>query len=157
MVSVEDDESWYGVMAPKVPSNCELILETDLAAYAGTIGRRGERFDVIVVDGGPRGHTRLKCSRAALEVWERPAPTEEPRVDCGGDVFGGVRRDERVVMASPSGPRQIRLIVSEAPSIGRRCVAIAEAARERVLLSATEPLDGPPLIEAQFEALVRLP
>jgi hypothetical protein len=66
VVSVEEDEKWYAVLAGKLPANCELILETDLLAYPDVIARYPDGFDVIVVDGAARGRTRLKCSRAAL-------------------------------------------------------------------------------------------
>jgi hypothetical protein len=67
VVSVEDDAEWYRQMAPRVPGNCQLILETDLGEYARAIMRTGERYDVIVVDGAARGKTRIKCSRTALD------------------------------------------------------------------------------------------
>jgi hypothetical protein len=66
VVSVEDDEEWYGVLAPKMPPNGELLLETDLRRYVEVISRYPDGFDVIVVDGAARGLTRLKCSAAAL-------------------------------------------------------------------------------------------
>ncbi len=66
VVSVEDDAAWHGRMLPRLPGNCELILETDLDEYPRAIARTGEPFDVIVVDGAARGKTRLKCSRTAL-------------------------------------------------------------------------------------------
>lgn len=67
VVSVEDDERWYERLASSLPANCELILETDLAEYPKVIHRYPDGFHVIVVDGAARGHTRLKCSHAALE------------------------------------------------------------------------------------------
>lgn len=67
VVSVEDEEEWHGLLRPQLPSNCELLLETDLAQYVDVIHRYSDGFDVIVVDGPARGRTRLKCSRAALE------------------------------------------------------------------------------------------
>lgn len=66
VVSVEDDERWFRMMAPKVPRNCELILEPDLDAYPAVIARSGDRYDVIVVDGAARGKTRLRCAEAAI-------------------------------------------------------------------------------------------
>lgn len=66
VVSVEEDEQWYGTLASRLPANCELILETDLATYPHVITRYRHGFDIIVVDGAARGRTRLKCSRAAL-------------------------------------------------------------------------------------------
>ena len=66
VVTVEDDERWYRMMAPRVPRNCELILESDLDAYAAAIGRSGDLYDVIVIDGAARGKTRLRCAEAAV-------------------------------------------------------------------------------------------
>lgn len=66
VVSVEDDETWFRMMRPRVPRNCELILESDLDAYPLVIGRSGGPFDVIVVDGAARGKTRLRCSHTAI-------------------------------------------------------------------------------------------
>jgi len=66
VVSVEDDETWYHIVRQKLAANCELVLETDLSAYADTLHRYGN-FDVIVVDGAARGHTRLKCARNAVQ------------------------------------------------------------------------------------------
>jgi hypothetical protein len=67
VVSVEEDERWYAALKARVPRNCELILETDLARYVEVIRRYPDGFDVIVVDGAARGRTRLKCSRVAIE------------------------------------------------------------------------------------------
>jgi len=66
VVSVEDDEEWYGITRSRLPENCELTLETDLDDYPAIIDRYAEPFDVIVVDGAARGHTRLKCARRAI-------------------------------------------------------------------------------------------
>ena len=66
VVSVEDDPAWFAAMRPRLPANCEMSLETNLAAYPAAIARTGELFDVIVVDGAARGRTRLKCAQQAL-------------------------------------------------------------------------------------------
>lgn len=66
VVSVEDDEEWYRITASRLPGNCELTLETDLEEYPAIIERYPEPFDVIVVDGAARGHTRLKCAKRAI-------------------------------------------------------------------------------------------
>ena len=66
VVSVEDDEAWYQKVRDRLPSNCELILQTDLAQYVDAIKAYPAGFDVIVVDGASRGGTRRKCARAAL-------------------------------------------------------------------------------------------
>ena len=62
VVSVDDDREWFQRLSEKRPSNCELILETDLYEYPGVIGRMGGLFDVIVIDGAARGNTRLTSS-----------------------------------------------------------------------------------------------
>ena len=64
--SVEDDADWYRRMAPRLPPNCELILEPDLDAYPSVVAQSGERYDVIVIDGAARAKTRLRCAEAAL-------------------------------------------------------------------------------------------
>jgi hypothetical protein len=71
VVSIEDDEAWFGSLRDQRPPNVELVLETDLHEYAAAILRYPEPFDVIVVDGAARGHTRLRCSRHALERLRR--------------------------------------------------------------------------------------
>jgi len=67
VVSVEDDEQWFGQVQSMAPPNVELMFEPDLSKFADTIRRRSERYDVIVVDGPARGRTRLKCSHAAVD------------------------------------------------------------------------------------------
>ena len=66
VVSVEHDRRWYQSMATRVPDTCELIFECDSDAYASTIERFRDGFDVIVVDGLVTGRTRLKCAKAAV-------------------------------------------------------------------------------------------
>jgi hypothetical protein len=66
VVTVEDDPAWHARIAPRLPPNVELILETDLRAFAEAITRFDERFDVIVIDGPARQRTRLRCAEAAL-------------------------------------------------------------------------------------------
>ena len=67
VVSVDDDEEWYRTTLARLPANCELTLETDLEEYPAVIDRYPGQFDVIIVDGAARGHTRLKCARRAIE------------------------------------------------------------------------------------------
>jgi hypothetical protein len=67
VVSVEEDDEWFGKMQPEVPANVELILETDIVPYVDVIHRFAREFDIIVVDGAARGGTRRKCSVAAIE------------------------------------------------------------------------------------------
>jgi hypothetical protein len=66
VVSVEDDPEWHVRMLSRVPRNVELLLETDLRAFAEAVTRFDERFDVIVIDGAARQRTRLRCAGAAL-------------------------------------------------------------------------------------------
>jgi Methyltransferase domain len=65
VVSVEDEDKWFLALSAELPANAKLIHEPDLAKYPDVIRSEG-KFDVIVVDGPARGHTRLKCSRAAV-------------------------------------------------------------------------------------------
>ena len=67
IVSVEDEESWSGNLRARVSPNCTLLHEADLRRYVNAIRRYPEGFDIIVVDGPARGHTRLRCARAAVE------------------------------------------------------------------------------------------
>jgi methyltransferase family protein len=69
VVSVEDDESWHARVAQRLESvaTATVILEPDLNAFVSTIELVPGPFDVIVIDGPGRGHTRLKCCKAAIE------------------------------------------------------------------------------------------
>jgi hypothetical protein len=51
----------------RVPANCTVLQEADLAKYVNTIFRYPDGFDIIVVDGPSRGRTRVKCAQAALQ------------------------------------------------------------------------------------------
>jgi hypothetical protein len=230
VVSVEDDQEWCRILSPRLPSNCQLILETDIYEYPAVIRRSGDLYDVIVVDGVARGMTRLKCAAEAVahlrpgglvildnadwlpesarllrsaglievdmtglgpvnryawttslflhrafaftargdrqpapgtgawaQTWEHPIPTEPPLVECRGEVFGGVRRDERFEIASPSGPYALRLIVSEIRQRNVRVAALIDVAADRVLLSLNEPFNGTRSVEAALDRLVRTP
>jgi hypothetical protein len=59
--SVEHLEDFYREVRPLLPSNCSLSLEIDPEAYIAAIAKRGEPYDVIVID----GHSRVACSRIA--------------------------------------------------------------------------------------------
>jgi hypothetical protein len=59
--SVEHVEDFYREIRPMLPSNCSLSLEIYPEAYLNAIARRGEPYDVIVID----GHSRVACSRIA--------------------------------------------------------------------------------------------
>ena len=211
VVSVEDDEQWMEKVRSMAPSNVDLIFEPDLSKFANTIRLRGERYDVIVVDGPARGRTRLKCSRAAvdhlqeggliildnsdwlpesskllrdsalLEVdmtgfapicahvqttslyfdrrfnvgplrnrqplpgigarlsnWEqRLEPTAGPQVECGGEVFRGVRHNRTKRFDTPDGPLELR-IISYLGADDIRSVAVLDVARDRVLVTQRE-------------------
>ena len=89
------------------------------------------------------------------QVWEHPVFTATPVVECGEDVFGGVRRDERFTVASPSGPREFRFLVAEAPPNNLRAAAVLDEQRACVLLSLTEKLDGKATVEQELEPLRR--
>ena len=67
VVSVEDDERWSERLRGHLPPNCTVLQEADLRCYVNAIRRYPQGFDIIVVDGPARGHTRLKCARAAVE------------------------------------------------------------------------------------------
>jgi hypothetical protein len=215
VVSVEDEEQWVRTLRPRLPANCELLLETDLAEYVNVIDRYNPEFDVIVVDGPTRGMTRLKCCRAAvrhlrsggmiildnsdwlpmsamilrdsglIEVdmfgffplsdgntqttslflhpafafkpsgqqprpgpgaviknWEPPLRSEAPFVECNGEVFAAVNRDEVFEFATPDGPRRFRLITTRRLADRGPWAAILDLDRDRVLLSIKEPTDG---------------
>ena len=230
VVSVEDDEEWYGIVSGKLPPNCELILEPDLHAYANTLSRYSEKFDVIVVDGAARGKTRLKCSRVALEhlreggmiildnsdwlpesarvlreggliqvdmtgfapisartqttsfflhrhfnfepkgprqpmpgpgaaemIWEQPTPTEPPLVEFGGEVFGGVYRDQPFTIASPEGAKTFRFLAGRSRQSGHDCAALLDVRQQRVLLAIGAPTDGRVSVEAELEAAISMP
>jgi hypothetical protein len=66
VVGVEHNREWYDTVRPRLPETCELLFEPESDAYAGTIHRFPDGFDVIVVDGLVTGRTRLKCVRAAV-------------------------------------------------------------------------------------------
>jgi hypothetical protein len=229
VASVEDDETWYRSISRQLPSHCELTLETDLERYVATIDRYPHPFDVIVVDGAARGHTRLKCSRRALarladggmiildnsdwlpesarvlrdagliqvdmtgfapisghtqttsfflhrsfafkprgprqpmpgpgaldKVWERPAPTEPPLAECGGEVYGAVRRDERFAFATPAGRRTFRFIHA-CPSGRPEGTAIFDLDRDRVLIALFEPTRADVPQEQELAAAMAMP
>lgn len=61
VVSIENDESWHGHLAARVPDNVRLVYVPQPAAYVSSLGEQEGDFDVIVVD----GIERLACSRAA--------------------------------------------------------------------------------------------
>jgi hypothetical protein len=66
VISVEDEEKWVEQMRPRLSANCTLLHEPDLRRYPEVIHDHRDGFDIIIVDGPGRAHTRMKCARAAL-------------------------------------------------------------------------------------------
>jgi hypothetical protein len=66
VVSVEHNREWYELVKSRLPDSCTLVHEPDSDAYAATIQKFSEPFDVIVIDGLVTGRTRLKCARTAV-------------------------------------------------------------------------------------------
>jgi hypothetical protein len=64
VVSVEEDEAWYREVVGRLPPHCEVRFEPDLDRYADAILATGERFDVIVIDGGDRYKCAQRVGRA---------------------------------------------------------------------------------------------
>lgn len=54
VIAVESDNAWYGLIKLKLPSNCELIFESDLTKYVNAIEIPSCKFDIIIVDGEER-------------------------------------------------------------------------------------------------------
>jgi hypothetical protein len=59
--SVEHVEEFYREVLPTLPGNCHLTLEVYPDDYVQAVARRGEPYDVIVID----GHSRVRCSTIA--------------------------------------------------------------------------------------------
>jgi hypothetical protein len=59
--SVEHVEEFYREVLPTLPGNCHLTLEIHPDQYIEAVARRGESYDVIVID----GHSRVRCSAIA--------------------------------------------------------------------------------------------
>ena len=59
--SVEHVEEFYREVLPTLPANCNLTLEIHPEKYIHAVGRRGEPYDIIVID----GHSRVRCSTVA--------------------------------------------------------------------------------------------
>jgi hypothetical protein len=105
----------------------------------------------------PRGSRQpLPGPGAPDRVWEYPAPTEEPRIEFGGEVFGAVRRDAPFSIASPGGARPFRLLVAGASQYGRDTAAILDVGRNRVLVAITDPTHGTSL-EAELAPAMSMP
>jgi hypothetical protein len=66
VVSVEHNREWYERIHPRLPANCELLLEPQSDRYAAAIDRFVDGFDVILIDGLATERTRLKCASYAI-------------------------------------------------------------------------------------------
>ena len=104
---------------------------------------------------GPR--QPLPGPGAADRVWEYPAPTEQPRVEFGGEVFGAVRRDEPFAVATPAGERRFRLLIAGASQYGRDTAAILDVDRGRVLLAITDLTAAAASLEAELAPAMSMP
>lgn len=65
VTTVDHDEQYIQWIARRAPDNVTLIHESDLDLYPATVKSRGERYDVIVIDGTSR--TRSGCAPRAVE------------------------------------------------------------------------------------------
>ncbi|MEO5894411.1 MAG: SAM-dependent methyltransferase [Vicinamibacterales bacterium] len=67
VVSVEHEKEFYQLIAPQLPSNCELAFRSPAQVYVAALAeysaRRGRGFDVIVID----GHSRVRCAEGAAQ------------------------------------------------------------------------------------------
>ena len=63
VVSLEDNFEWYGWLKKRVPSNVELLFNSDAGSDIEA-NLRGKRFDVIVID----GLDRLACAQKAINL-----------------------------------------------------------------------------------------
>lgn len=66
VTSVESDEKWFARLQADMPANVVLIykdIDVD-GEYCRTIGSRGERFDLVVVD----GRDRVNCLKQSISV-----------------------------------------------------------------------------------------
>lgn len=63
VVTVEHDAAWHRHFASRVPGTVSLVHRPGGGEYPAEIGRHGDGFDVVVVD----GIDRLACCRQASE------------------------------------------------------------------------------------------
>lgn len=64
VVSIEYKEDWYRILKEKVPSNVELVLQTEDVDgdFCRTVARGGRRYDVVIVD----ARDRVNCVKQSL-------------------------------------------------------------------------------------------
>jgi hypothetical protein len=60
--SVEHEPEFYELVGPALRANCSLRLERDPEAYLHAVARRGEPYDVIMID----GHSRVRCAETVV-------------------------------------------------------------------------------------------
>jgi hypothetical protein len=80
--AVEDDRSWFELIAGELPGNVDLRLaDSSGPDYARSIGDRGDVFDVVVIDGSVRNDCARECLASlapdGVIVWDN---TEEPNI-----------------------------------------------------------------------------
>lgn len=65
VVSIEYKESWYRILKEQVPSNVQLVLQTEDVdgEFCRTIARDGRRYDVVIVD----ARDRVNCVKQSLD------------------------------------------------------------------------------------------
>jgi hypothetical protein len=63
VVGVESDPDWAARIAPRLPANAAITVETQLERYQRAILSLAEPFDVVVID----GLSRPECAAIALE------------------------------------------------------------------------------------------
>lgn len=60
--AVEDDSSWFERVSSRLPSNVDLRLaDASGGDYAHSISKRGDVFDVVVIDGSARNDCASAC------------------------------------------------------------------------------------------------
>ena len=89
-------------------------------------------------------------------VWEHRPSWQPPVVEIGGEVFGGVVRNEVFEFATAAGPRRFALIVSRIDGRGGETVAILDLDQQRVLISLTEPATGASVTAAELDKAAAL-
>lgn len=63
VTSVEDNQGWYDVMHPQMPTNASVLWRGEPTAYVGAIGEQTGQFDLVVIDGSSRN----ECARIVTE------------------------------------------------------------------------------------------
>jgi hypothetical protein len=77
--AIEDDKEWFTRVRDDLPANVDLRFAGSEEEYLASIGERGEKFDIVVIDGSFRNACARVCLDAmrpdAVVVWDN---TEEP-------------------------------------------------------------------------------